>query len=396
LSEGLTRYQVMDPLGEGGQGTTYRGVDRATDRAVAIKVLSLKAKRDWKSFDLFEREVAVLKSLSHPRIPLYIDSYASEDTGDFFLVMSLVDGVPLSRYIKESRRLPGRGLAGLLDEALSILEYLHGLAPPVIHRDIKPANMLLTPDGKLSLVDFGGVRLAARVEGGSTVIGTFGYMAPEQLHGSATQAVDVYGLGATLAAMHAGCEADALPHDGLRIDIESLQLPPELSDVIGRMVEPDPRLRLGTVAAVRKALAAQGRKLAPPRSRPADERPGEPRATRPDALARGPGAAAATVPRDVPAPMALLAQTPFPLSFLVWMVAALASGSLIVFEVVVLPLVSALASGMDKRSKSPERRTKLKASIEEMRRTVVSTRRAFTWVAGRTSPVGEDEPPPRR
>lgn len=385
-SEGLARYQVMDPLGEGGQGSTFRGIDRATNRDVAIKVLSLKKKRDWKAFDLFEREVKVLAALDHPALPKYIDSFASEETGDFFVVMTLVEGMPLSRHIEEGRRLaPGR-LRQLLEDGLSILEYLHGLSPPVVHRDIKPANLLLSSDGRLSLVDFGGVRRATGAGGGSTVIGTFGYMAPEQLHGGATQAVDIYALGATIAALHAGKEADELPHDGLRLDVESLELPEPLGDVVGKMVEPDPRLRPATVAEVRELLEKKRpKRLAPaPPEAPDSELP----AQRPQVRALGTTSSDAIVPmRDVPAPMRAVARAPFPVSVFVWIVAALASGTLVLFEVALLPLIAIVAFAINDRSKSPEKREQLEANINELRDTVTSTRRAFGWVAATTSPV---------
>jgi eukaryotic-like serine/threonine-protein kinase len=80
--ERLRRYQLMEPLGEGGHGRTFRGIDRQTGREVAIKVLSIKGAGDWKPFDLFEREVAILETLNHPGIPRFVDSYASEESGD--------------------------------------------------------------------------------------------------------------------------------------------------------------------------------------------------------------------------------------------------------------------------------------------------------------------------
>ena len=377
----------MEPLGEGGHGTTFRGVDRATHRNVAIKVLSLKGQQDWKSFDLFEREVAVLKSLDHPRIPKYIDSYASEDTGDFFLVMSLVEGMPLSDYIKRSRRLPPGGLRRLLDEGLDVLQYLHGLSPPVVHRDIKPGNLLLSPKGELWVVDFGGVRLAVGTGGGSTMIGTFGYMAPEQLHGEITCAVDIFALGATLAAVHCGQEADALPHDGLHLDIASMELPEDLRDVVAQMVEPDPRLRLGSVAAVREALKPRRKRLVPPAA--VDTVVSKARRA---PVPHGDRETSLDIRTEIPAAMQAVAGVPFPLSFLVWMLSAIASGTLIVFEVLLLPLIAMVAVALNERSKKPEQREKLDGHVTEMRDTVVATRRAFAWLAEQTSPVrGRDD-----
>lgn len=371
----------MEPLGEGRQGTTFRGVDRATKRQVAIKVVSLAKQSDWKAFDLFEREVAVLKTLDHPKVPRYIDSYASEATGDFFVVMTLVEGTPLSQTLRGGARLPPGGLRGVLEQGLSILDYLHGLSPPVVHRDIKPDNLILSTAGDLSLVDFGGVRAAARGSAGSTVIGTFGYMAPEQLHGEATPAVDIFALGATIAAIHAGREADALAHDGLRLDVESLGLPEEIREVVGKMIEPDPRLRPRSVAEVRALLATRPKRLAgPPEAPPSAD-------SSPLTAER-----AALVQReDLPASMRVLAATPFPFSILVWLLASLASVSLVLFEVAVLPVVTMVALGINRSAKEPEKKERLDHDIRELQETVAATRNAFAWIANETTP-GRERP----
>jgi hypothetical protein len=115
----------------------------------------------------------------------------------------------------------------------------------VIHRDIKPSNILRAPDGRLSLVDFGGVLDAAREKGGSTVVGTFGYMAPEQLHGEATPATDLYALGATIVALLGGVEPEDVPRKGLQMDLER-HLPSidaGLRDTLIAMTDPDPSER---------------------------------------------------------------------------------------------------------------------------------------------------------
>src|SRR5690606_14302015 len=140
---------------------------------------------------LFERETRVLKNLRHPCIPRYIASFESEP-GVFNLVMERKPGASL-RAIATRVHFTDRELRDVLGRVLDILEHLHGRTPPVIHRDIKPANMVRDAKGNIALVDFGGVRDALRENGGSTVIGTFGYMAPEQLHGQATPATDIYG-----------------------------------------------------------------------------------------------------------------------------------------------------------------------------------------------------------
>jgi serine/threonine protein kinase len=362
----LKRYRVMEPLGEGGAGRTFRGVDTATHRDVAIKVLSLKKTRDWKKFDLFEREVAVLKTLRHPGIPRYIDSFEATDSGDFFLVMELVEGRSLADGIVEQRRFTPSELRALFEQLLDILDYLHSLSPPVIHRDIKPANIVVDHDHRVHLVDFGGVRVAARGEGGSTMFGTFGYMAPEQLHGDASEASDLYSLAATIVALHAGQEADKLPHDGLRLDMDGLSLPPALAPTLAKMLEPEPKARLKSVSEVRMELRRS------PASPTASAEPEVPPAR-------------AVVPRpssdvaEVAPPFAALARVPAPLSILVWITTALGAGILTVFEVVVLPLIFRLMH---------EGKRERVARVENEVRGV---RRALAAVAEQTNPLRHEK-----
>ncbi|MCX4244350.1 serine/threonine-protein kinase [Paraliomyxa miuraensis] len=373
----LERYQIMDPLGRGGSGHTFRAVDRATSQQVAIKVLSLRdVGGDWKRFDLFEREVAVLRTLDHPGIPRFLDSYSSEGTGDFFLVMELCDGRSLRQHLAEGKRLSAARLRALLDQGLTILEYLHGLSPPVIHRDIKPANLVLDVEGRLRLVDFGGVKRAAHQDGGTTVIGTFGYMAPEQLHGEAGPATDLYALGATIVALHAGTEADQLPHDGLRIDLAALSLPPPLEPVLRHMLEPDPRERVRSVAEVRRLLDA-----------PARER--RPTPVSPTRMVEPPVAEPPTTALAVTSGLRSLARVPAPLSVLVWLLSAIGAGGLTVFQVVLLPLIVAIARQFSRNEPATER-ARLEGNLAQLEATVGEARRSLSYVAKETHPIRDE------
>jgi len=377
----LRRYQIMDPLGRGGSGRTFRAIDRVTKRQVAVKVLSLRDLDDWKRFDLFEREAAVLGTLDHPGIPRYIDHYASEASGDYFLVMELVEGTPLSRRIAEGQRLTPKALRSVLDQVLTILSYLHELSPPVIHRDIKPANLLLDLRDRVHLVDFGGVRKAAHTEGNSTMVGSFGYMAPEQLHGDASEATDLYALGATIAALHAGTEADQLPHDGLHIDLDTLKLPAALAPALRRMLEPNPKERAQSVTEVRQILRKPATARAAPA--PASNLPA------PRAKTSGP-----------PVPLGglrELAKVPAPLSVLVWIMSGLAAGGLTIFQVILLPLIFSIARGLNRNKPAP-RRAELEGELERFETNVSHARRSFKYVAGQTQPIRDDEPEddPRR
>jgi ankyrin repeat protein len=127
-------------------------------------------------------------------------------------------------------------------QILEILVYLHELTPPVTHRDIKPSNIIRHPDGQVFLVDFGAVQdtYYNTFMRGSTVVGTYGYMAPEQFRGQSVPATDLYGLAATLLFLLTHRSPADLPTDGLKLDFRShVQIPEEFADWLEKMLEPD-------------------------------------------------------------------------------------------------------------------------------------------------------------
>jgi hypothetical protein len=238
------RYSILGPLGSGAQGTTWDAVDRRDGRAVAIKRFDVRGARAWKDVELAEREARVLAELTHPMLPRYIEHF--EDDGALYLVMEKIEGTPLSELRRAGSMAEGSVLR-LLRDADEVLAYLHGRSPPVIHRDLKPSNVIRRADGSFAFVDFGAVRDRLRPDGGSTVVGTFGYMAPEQFQGRAGPGSDVYAIGATALAMLTGEEPERLPHRGLAIDIEAALagrgVAGRLRDVLRRMLEVDPDRR---------------------------------------------------------------------------------------------------------------------------------------------------------
>lgn len=383
---GLQRYQIMEALGAGSQGQTFRAIDRVTGDAVAVKVLQLrKLGGDWKPYDLFERECQALRELKHPAIPRYLDQFASDSTGEFFLVMELVEGEPLSR------RFGGPGttqpeLLAILDQALAILDYLHARHPPVIHRDIKPSNLIARPqrpDSPLALIDFGGVRMALAPDGGSTMIGTFGYMAPEQLHGEATAATDIYALAATVAALAAGIPADRLPRRGLTIDLSQVLPDGPLRAVLNQMLAPEPAQRLGSVAAVRQALA-QAHLTPPPRTGPSGHVPPN-RSQQTDRTGRQDLAAS---PSRALSP----GRMPRVLAFVIWFWTLMAAGMFWVVEMVALPLFFTLVS-QSRRYRKPNRRKRLADQQERATTAVRGVRRSIEALSERFDPSRPALPP---
>ena len=243
------RWRLGPRHGRGTQARTYVAQDTQSKQVVIVKQFRLredsatrkeKHNTGWKRYDLFRREVRILKTLRHPNIPRFVDEFESEP-GVFNLVMERAPGATL-RAVATRVNFTAGDLRDILRRVLDILNYLHNLSPPVIHRDIKPSNLVRALDGRISLVDFGGVRDALRPKGGSTVVGTFGYMAPEQLHGQATPATDIYSLGATIVALAGGVEPEAVPRKGLKMDLRShlSSLDPQLVALLEDMTAPDP------------------------------------------------------------------------------------------------------------------------------------------------------------
>jgi hypothetical protein len=247
LKEG--RFVIVGSLGEGAQGHTFDGVDRREGRPVAIKRFDVRSAKSWKDAELAEREARVLQSLSHPKLPRYVDHF--EQDGSLYLVMEKIEGESLAALRKRGAVLSEDAVVRLLCDASEVLEYLHGRAPPVIHRDLKPGNVLQRPDGSFAFVDFGAVRDKLRPDGGSTVVGTFGFMAPEQFQGRALPASDVYAIGATALSMLTGRQPEELPHKGLAIEVRAAlggRAGGRLVDVLSAMLDPDPDRRPSRIA----------------------------------------------------------------------------------------------------------------------------------------------------
>lgn len=153
------RYQLVEVLGRGRSGVTFRALRVSDGANVAIKEMPLRGAANDKARALYQREARVLQQLSHPRIPRHVEDFVAgrgKDAG-IFLVEELVEGRDLGRELEE-RRYDEAEVLDVLRGLLPILVYLHGRSPPVMHRDIKPRNVMRRPDGELVLLDFGAVR----------------------------------------------------------------------------------------------------------------------------------------------------------------------------------------------------------------------------------------------
>lgn len=257
-------YRLTRELGRGAMATVYEG-ERSGGQRVAIKVLRLAGEhsdrdRDgWSAWEMFERSSKILRELSHPGLPKVFHFSRDDASGHLVLVREAFDGGTLAERIEAGRRLTRKQMHRLAKKLLELLDYLHGLVPPVIHRDIKPANIMFRSTGSWApvLVDFDTVAAPEGQRTGLTIVATIGYAAPEQFAGEATVRSDLYGLGTTLLHVATETPPDQLPREHGRFQFEGRldELSPELRRVIAKLIEPDPEHRYPNAAAALAELS---------------------------------------------------------------------------------------------------------------------------------------------
>ena len=257
------KYKLLKLLGNRVGKQTWLARDLETQQLVVIKILSLGVDFDWQCLKLFEREVEVLKTLSHPNIPQYLDylEIDKHDDHQFALVQNYIEGKTLEEYLAEGKTFSQDEVKKLAKAILEILIYLHSLQPPVIHRDIKPSNIILADSGKnkpcqVYLVDFNSVASLAATEGTSiTVVGTYGYMPPEQFGGKATPKSDLYSLGATLVYLITSKYPTELQQSDLRLEFRDItNLEPAFANWLEWMTEPSIEKRMDSASLAKISL----------------------------------------------------------------------------------------------------------------------------------------------
>jgi serine/threonine protein kinase len=245
-------YRITGLLGQGGIATTYAAEDIELKQKVAIKVISLKRLDNFKMLELFEREAKILSQLDRFDIPKYIDFFQVDRPRHrlFYIVQQLVEGENLAALIEKGWQPSELEVKQIAERILEILIYLQQIIPPVIHRDIKPQNIIYNQDldfqakEKVFLVDFGAVQDTYHnsLTGGSTIVGTYGYMAPEQFRGQAKLSTDLYGLGATLIFLLTHQHPSELPQRKLKIDwrsqVKQGKLDKHFATWLDRVIEP--------------------------------------------------------------------------------------------------------------------------------------------------------------
>jgi serine/threonine-protein kinase len=238
----IGKYKILSTIGSGGFGTVYLAEDTWIDKKVALKV----PHKQGVDFGELLREPRLLASLNHPNIVGIVTAEKQENV--FFIVMEFVPGETLEAIVARDGPLD---VSRALDYTCQICNAVdHAHKHGVIHRDLRPSNVLVTDNGLLKVADFGTSRFLEIAAHGTTVIGSPPYMAPEQFHGMAVFASDVYSLGVTMYQMLSG----VLPYDTpTPADIERLmrgelltavrlrnpKVPKSISDIVLKAMAPE-------------------------------------------------------------------------------------------------------------------------------------------------------------
>lgn len=256
------RYKIVRLLGHGGSGAVYLAEDRTLGSMWAVKHFSLshlspEEKKTVKA--QCSREIDLLTSLSHPKLPKVTD-YLHEDSDNSYVVMEYIQGETLADLSARMKETPGEET--VRDWALQIcevLEYLHSHKPPVIFRDLKPHNLILTPTGTIRFIDFGIARLFNPVRDRDTLfMGTPGYAPPEQFgKGQTDQRSDIYSLGATLHYLLTGRDPGENPFHFDPVTKFNPHVSPLMEAVIARAVEIEPHHRFSSVKEMSEVLTGK-------------------------------------------------------------------------------------------------------------------------------------------
>src|SRR5262245_12918620 len=259
----LGSYDITALIGAGGMGEVYRGRDRRLKREVAIKVLPEAFALDSERLARFQREAQALASLSHPAIGNIYELAESEST--HFLVLELIEGQTVSERLTQGPIALPEALR-IARQIIDALDAAHEKG--VIHRDLKPGNIMLTPDGGVKILDFGLAKLAAGEAGGTdsigltnsptamasmagTILGTTGYMSPEQAKGkSVDKRADIWAFGVVLYEMVTGRRlfqgetSQETLASVIKDEPDLAHLPPQVQPLLQRCLAKDPKRRL--------------------------------------------------------------------------------------------------------------------------------------------------------
>jgi serine/threonine-protein kinase len=261
----LGPFLLGQKLGGGGMGVVYRAQYTKTGQQVALKLLPAELSTKPRLVARFERELAILKKLKHPNVVTYLGGGKLGE--QHYLAMELVEGGSLAVELKRRGKFPWEEVIRIGSQVCAALEHAHERG--IIHRDLKPSNLLLTKRGEIKLADFGVARdndATALTAAGRTV-GTFAYMAPEQIRGEppVTAKTDLYALGCVLYELLTGTPPFSAETPGellyqhmdkkpVRVSTLALECPVWFDTLVSQLLEKEPEKRPRDATAVTLAL----------------------------------------------------------------------------------------------------------------------------------------------
>lgn len=250
------KYKILSKIGQGGMSIVYMAINERANKTWAIKEVR---KDGIQNFEMVKQglivETDMLKRLHHPNIPSIVD--VVEDQERFLIVMDYIEGNSLQKAIDDYGAQPQEEVVEWAKQLCDALRYLHSCSPPIIYRDMKPANIMLRPDGKVSLIDFGTAReYKAGSAGDTSVLGTRGYAAPEQYggRGQTDARTDIYCLGATMHYLLTGQDPCKPPYTRYPIRHYDPSLSSGLEEIILKCTNDNPGERYQSCAELLYAL----------------------------------------------------------------------------------------------------------------------------------------------
>lgn len=250
------KYKILNKIGQGGMSVVYLAMNERANKQWAIKEVR---KDGVKDYDVVKQgliaETDILKRLNHPHLPSIIDVIDREDT--FLIVMDYIEGKALDYWLKKEGAQPQEKVVEWAKQICDVLGYLHSRKPPIIYRDLKPANVMLKPDGKIMIIDFGTAREFKETSIEDTsCLGTQGYAAPEQYggHGQTDARTDIYTLGATMYHLLTGHNPSLPPYEMYPIRRWNPALSSGLEEIVLKCTQRNPNDRYQNCAELMYAL----------------------------------------------------------------------------------------------------------------------------------------------
>ncbi len=250
------RYEILEKVGSGGMADVFRAKCHRLNRFVAIKILKQEYSEDTKFVTKFRGEAQAVACMSHPNIVGIYD--VGEENGMYYIVMELVDGITLKKYIEEKGKLTVKETVGISLQIANGLDAAH--RNNIIHRDIKPQNILVARDGTAKVSDFGIAKAASSNTITANAMGSVHYISPEQARGGySDEKSDVYSLGVTMYEMLSGtlpftgesAVAIALAHiqeDATPLAAIDGTIPRGLSNIVNKCMQKKTELRYASAA----------------------------------------------------------------------------------------------------------------------------------------------------